>query len=131
MTENIQWYISARQEGKTHALVNWVKGGRKVSYWPYWDRVILVSSRREADILRRPVADETRYDLDYHQVFTVDEWKKGIQSRIRGPIVLGIDNIEYFLNRMLFNTGYSQIAMITGTGELLVPERGQNVSKGS
>ena len=103
----IHWYIADRQQGKTHDLITWVMGGSKVDYCPGWDRIILVSSRLEADRLRDDVL------LDRNQIFTLDEWKEA--SGIRGPVQIGIDNVEYFLNRLLFNTA-GTIARATANG---------------
>jgi hypothetical protein len=116
---DIQWYISDRQQGKTAALIEWVKGGNKVGYYPGWDRIILVSSRQEADLLRGGDPETNKYGLEYHQVYYYEEWKNSYKHGVQGPVVLGIDNVEFFLNRMLFNTAYSRIAMITGTGEVI------------
>lgn len=115
----IEWFISERQRGKTTALIEWVKQGRKVNYYPGWDRIILVSSRQEADLLRGGEPETNKYGLEYHQVYYLDEWKTMWQGGVAGPITLGIDNVEFFLNRMLFNTAYSRIAVITGTGKVV------------
>jgi len=110
---DIEWHITGRQNGKTHRLIEWVKQGRPVDYYPGWDRVILTSSKLEADDIFR------RYpELDSHQVYPLNTWSnRFVAGGIQGPVTLGIDNVEYFLNRMLYNTAYSRIAMITGTGE--------------
>lgn len=120
---NVEWFIADRQQGKTAYLINWVKGGYRVSYYPYWDRIILVSSMHEANLLRGGDPETNKYGLEYNQVYFLDEWLNRYQGGLTGPVTIGIDNIEFFLNRMLFNT-YGSVKVITATGKVVEREEG-------
>jgi hypothetical protein len=114
----IEWYISERQEGKTEHLIEWVKQGNKVNFYPGWDRVILVASLQEADRLRGGDPATNKYGLEYHQVYALDEWVTRYPGSVLGPVQIGVDNVEHFLNRTLFGT-YGRVAKITATGKVL------------
>ncbi len=116
MTE-IQWYIAGRQQGKTTDLITWVKGGHKVSYYPYWDRVIITSSIQEANLIRRQLYRADSVDgLEYNMVYHWEDWKNANHGTIRGRVEIGIDNVDFFLNRMLFINTSSTIVRATATG---------------
>ncbi len=98
--------VQPRRAGKTYKLVEWVRQSEKLSDYPYWSRIMLVSNMMEAERIRNS------YDLDYHQVFTFDDW----QHRYFSPtteVEVAIDNAELIFTRM-FN---SDIRMISMTGE--------------
>lgn len=97
--------VNGRQAGKTHALMKWVKEGEETDSYPGWSRVILTHSLEEAQRLR------TLYDLDYRQVFSVNEWKNARLGR--KPVDVAVDNADLILAHMIGQYP-SQVAM-TGT----------------
>lgn len=96
MTTIIQ---QGRRSGKTTAAVEWVKEGKKTKAYPGWTRILLTIDQSEADRLRCG-PDSV---LDYHQVFTFDEWK----GRGRGSgrnVEIAIDNLDIILAQVLGRT---------------------------
>jgi hypothetical protein len=92
----MQVFVSGRQTGKTHLLAEWAKNGTRVDSYPGWSRIILTTDLREADRLRGP---GNPFGLDYHQVFSVTEWRNG---RFRFPdLQVGVDNIDIVLAGLL------------------------------
>lgn len=85
--------VNGRQSGKTYALVQWVKEGVETDSYPGWSRVILTHTIDEAIRLR---AD---YDLDYRQVFSVEEWRSARLGHL--PVEVGVDNADLFLHRLI------------------------------
>lgn len=81
--------VNGRQAGKTYSLVQWVKDGEETDSYPGWSRVILSHTLAEADRLRR------LYELDYRQVFSVEEWR----SARLGPkrVDIAVDNADLVL----------------------------------
>lgn len=81
--------VNGRQSGKTYALVQWVREGVATDSYPGWSRVILTITINEAERLRRD------YELDYRQVFSVNEWQT---ARIgRKPVEIAVDNADLVL----------------------------------
>jgi hypothetical protein len=94
--------IRPRQTGKTTELAEWIKAGSAVTYWPYWDRVIVTFDRREALRVMQ------KHGLKIGQVFSVDGWRRELQigyNRNRRPEV-AVDNADMILMNLLgpFNT---------------------------
>lgn len=81
--------VNGRQAGKTYALVQWVKDGERTDSYPGWSRVILTHTIADADRLRKD------YDLDYRQVFGVEEWRKARIGRL--PVAVAVDNADLVL----------------------------------
>jgi hypothetical protein len=100
-----------RQAGKTYDLRGWVKQGVETDSYPGWSRVILTHSLEEAQRLR------TAYDLDYRQVFSVEEWRSARLGR--RPVEVALDNADLVLAQMLGQM--PRIISVTGWQE---PERG-------
>ena len=82
-----------RREGKTHALIEWVKEGEETDSYPGWSRVLLCHSLEEAQRIR------TQYDLDYRQVFAVNEWKTAHLGH--EPVEVALDNADIILTSLL------------------------------
>jgi hypothetical protein len=117
----IEWYISERQEGKTEHLIEWVKQADKIRSYPFWNRIVLVSSIQEAIYFRRQLLTRQEWDsspdgLEYNMVYHLDDWND--MYSIREPVQIAIDNVEFFLNRLLFNTG-GILVRATATGKVL------------
>jgi hypothetical protein len=88
----VKVFVAGRQTGKTYRLAEWAKKGTRVDAYPGWSRIILTHDLREAHRMRRP---GNPFGLDYHQVFSVNEWRNG---RFRAPdLEVGVDNIEIVL----------------------------------
>lgn len=85
--------VNGRQSGKTYQLIQWVKDGEKTDSYPGWSRILLCHSLDEAQRLR------TQYDLDYHQVFSVDEWRHARKGR--KPVEVALDNADLVLGMLL------------------------------
>jgi hypothetical protein len=102
--------VSSRRAGKTYKMVEWVKQGEKSIHYPYWTRIILAHNIAEADHLRR------EYELDYHQVFSVDEWADRRRGSRHEPEI-AVDNAEFLLTRIL-GSAIHQVS-ITGEAEIL------------
>jgi hypothetical protein len=95
-----------RQAGKTYDLVQWVKEGEQTDSYPGWSRVLLCHSLDEAQRIRE------LYDLDYRQVFGVNEWRG---ARL-GPktVEVAIDNVDLIL-LSLIGQHPTQISMTGST----------------
>lgn len=101
--------MRGRQQGKTHELIEWVLEGVKTDSYPNWSRVLLVHNLQEADRLRGFHGQP----LDYRQVFTYDEWSGGRIGKI--PVLIAVDNAEFYLQRML--GGYHYVDRISINGD--------------
>lgn len=88
--------VSGRQAGKTYALVQWVKGGEQTDSYPGWSRVILTHNLVEAARLR------AIYDLDYRQVFSVEEWRGAHLGK--KLVEVGVDNADLVLSSYIGQT---------------------------
>lgn len=78
-----------RRGGKTHALIAWVKQGEKTDSYPGWSRVIVTHTLQDAEYLRK------KGDLDYRQVFSVEEWRTARLGR--RPVHVAVDNADLVL----------------------------------
>lgn len=100
--------VRGRRGGKTHRMVQWVLEGVKTGSYPFWNRVLVVSTINEADYLRR-----TWPELDYRQVFSWDEWRKARLGAL--PVEVAVDNADQVLAGVL---GQSVSAIsVTGSVE--------------
>ena len=97
--------MNGRQAGKTYALVQWVKDGEETDSYPGWSRVILTHSLEEAQRLR------SLYDLEYRQVFSVNEWKTARLGR--KPVDIAVDNADMILAHVIGQ--YPSQVALTGT----------------
>jgi hypothetical protein len=89
-------YTAGKQQGKTTHLINWVREGVKTDSYPFWDRVILTISIREADRLRKD------YNLDYNQIYPAREW---LNAHIGPkPVKVAIDNADIVLSEIFHNS---------------------------
>lgn len=101
----MKFMVTGRAHGKTSTLVEWVKQGEPTDSYPFWTRVILCPDFRQAQQLRMD------FDLEYRQVFGIDEWKRArLGAR---PVELAIDNVDLFLEYELGGG----IKLVTATGE--------------
>lgn len=87
-------FVSGRRAGKTYKTIEWVKQGKEIRGYPYWDRVILTISIAEADRLRK------QYNLDYRQVFSVHEWQHRRHGTGRQTEVV-LDNADIILQDLV------------------------------
>lgn len=83
-----------RSEGKTTKLVEWVKQGEPVEYYPGWTRIILCIDFKEADRVRKT------FDLDYTQVFSFNEWTRA-RLGLHKTIEVGIDDADEMLQSII------------------------------
>ena len=91
-----QIFLADRGKGKTTRLIEWVKQGERTNYYPGWSRIILVPAFHDAQRLRH---GHNVYGLDYHQVFTVSEFRDG---KFPSPgVEIGVDNIDLILHSYL------------------------------
>jgi hypothetical protein len=91
-------YVGDRGDGKTHALIEWVKEGQTRASYPGWTRVLITHTLREAERLR---GYGNPYRLDYRQVFSVHEWRTG--RFVREGLQIAVDNVDLVLNELLGN----------------------------
>lgn len=100
----MKFIVLPRQAGKTHMLVEWVRKGVETRSYPFWSRVILTPNIREADRIRG------EYQLDYTQVYSLDEWR----TAHLGPrsVEIGVDNLDWVLRDLL-----GDVRVVTATGE--------------
>lgn len=116
----MQYLIAERQEGKTTALVEWVKRGVRTSRYPGWSRVLICANMQRADLLRGGDPSDPNHPtgLEYQQVFYLEEWRK---ARITDPDVeIALDDADYILEEML----RKPIALVSLTG-VVVANPGQ------
>jgi hypothetical protein len=79
-------WLSGRRAGKTTKLAEWVKEGKRIQAYPYWDRVILTANTAQAKWLRE------HFKLDHRQVFVIVDWR-GAQG-LHKDVQVSIDNID-------------------------------------
>lgn len=117
MPDPMQVIVSGRRSGKTTKTLEWVKEARRVPHYPFWDRVLIVATFHEAQVLRiglRQEAEEQGIDesgLYYNLVYSIQEWKNAyIDPRWEG--LVAIDNAEFILEQIL----RQRPALVTMTG---------------
>lgn len=95
-----------RRNGKTTEAVEWVLAGEATDSYPFWTRVLLVSSIDAADNVRSQFPA-----LDYRQVFAWDEWRRArLGTR---PVEVALDNADILIAQTI-----GQVArLVTLTGE--------------
>ena len=88
-----------RGSGRTTKLVEWLKGGRRLESYPYWSRVVLTPTERQAlwlrnEVIRRYLGRPGPSGIT-HAVFSIDQW---LRARGSNPEVeVAIDNVEEIL----------------------------------
>lgn len=96
-----------RQAGKTYELIQWLKGGERTDSYPGWSRILLCHSLEEAQRIR------TAGQLDYRQVFSVEEWRS---ARIgQKPVEVAVDNADLVLASLIGQ--YPTHISVTGSAE--------------
>lgn len=95
-----------RQGGKTTEVVEWIQQGARTDSYPGWSRVLLTHTVHDADRVRRD------FGLDYHQVFSIEEWRTARLGRL--PVEVAMDNADIVLANLI---GQWPV-MLTMTGEL-------------
>lgn len=90
----MEMIVRPRQAGKTYKAVKWVMAGDKTTSYPGWSRVLLCHDLASANHVR-----EVYPTLDYHQVFSFEEW----QNARLGPrqVEVAVDNADLVLQRLL------------------------------
>lgn len=103
-----QLIILPRGGGKSTELAEWVKEGSRVSWYPYWDRIILVPNLKQEEFMRN------EFKLDPKQVFCLRSWRERSVSFWPDRVPeIGIDNVDMILRDLV---GHN-IAKMTLTGE--------------
>lgn len=112
--------VTGRRNGKTTKALQWLKQARRVTEYPYWDRVLIVHTWQVAQDLRIELRQEAEAQgidgsgLYYNLVYSVDEWKTAhISIGWRGSIA--VDNADLILEQLLRKAP----ALITMTGQVL------------
>lgn len=102
----MKFMVAGRQEGKTCELVRWVLEGHETSSYPFWTRVILTCSVSRAMHIRHDYPE-----LDYRQVFTMNEWRHAHLGPM--TVEVGIDDVNDYLA-----SEFGNVTFVTASGEL-------------
>lgn len=84
--DNMRVLIAGRRNGKTTAALDWLREAKRVSSYPFWDRVLLTMSLDEAQRLRimlRKEAEEANIPdagLYYNLVYSFEEWRNAVSA---------------------------------------------------
>ena len=113
MREDLKVIAGGRGSGRTTKLVEWLKGGRPLTSYPFWSRVVLTTTQRQAmwlrnDVLRRDPDLRGPFLGTSRWVFSIDEW-----LRVRGmsrEVEVAIDNAEEILWSAI---GYGNLTTVT------------------
>lgn len=95
--------VAGRQAGKTHYLIEWVKEGNKVPWYPGWDRIIVTSTVKEAERLRHMPG------VDYHMVYSFIEYTKGRFPN--SSLEIMVDDLEFLLGDLFRQHGLKGFTM--------------------
>jgi hypothetical protein len=99
--------LGGRRTGKTTHLLKWLEDAQRRSYYPFWDRVLLVHTTDRAQHLRiglrkdaelKGVADSSLY---YNLVYSYEEWKG---ARLGGDVMIAVDDIDFLISRYFGQT---------------------------
>ncbi len=102
------FHVTDRGEGKTEALVNWVKLGVSENGFPHWSRVIVTHNEHEAERLRK------QYNLTKNQVWAWDYWvARGRGRGSNSHLQVAVDNVDIILQGLL----HAYPVIVTATGE--------------
>jgi hypothetical protein len=86
--------LTGRGEGKTTALMDWVKGGVRVEPYPGWSRVgIVITERLYLDMKRQYWGEVEDFD---HRIYQIDEFQRGKFPTNR-KTAYRIDNLEMLI----------------------------------
>jgi hypothetical protein len=99
--------VTDRHEGKTNALVEWVRAGQRSDLYPFWTRVLVVPLRRRAQEVRE------RFGLDSHQVFDLHVWREA--RGINRDVEVAVDDVDELLRGWL----PGRVARVSMTGRSL------------
>lgn len=99
----MRFVIGGRQAGKTIALLDWVRAGRRRATYPFWSRVIVTATEREASRLRKEGG------LEFRQVFSFADWR--LAHRTQADVEIAVDDIDLLLRHLI---GDVQVASATG-----------------
>lgn len=100
--------------GKTARLLAWVQAGRPLDRYPFWSRVIIVPSLKQAEELRKTLKT-LRPDLDtYRWVFDYGEW---YMARVGArDVEIAVDNVEALVRNAIGSPG--SVVRVAIRGEL-------------
>lgn len=109
--------IGGRRCGKTTKCLEWVDEAERVQGYPFWNRILLTVSQREADRLRQALRRRARArgerdsaGLIYNKVYCVEEWQR---TRVGAEEVkVMIDNADLVLQDLI-GRGNQELAGIT------------------
>lgn len=94
--------VAGRRQGKTTQLLEWLKEAKRTDSYPFWDRVLLVHTTREAQRLRidlRTEAEEKGIEdsgLYYNLVYSYEEWKGAYLGVC--PVDIAVDNLDFLIS---------------------------------
>lgn len=107
----MRYIIGDRRSGKTTELLEWILDGHPRDTFPYWSRIIISFSDREARRLRN-ILKMARPSLDISEwVFSVEQWqleRRGIKNYT--GLSIAIDEASYILEQYI---GHVDVATLT------------------
>lgn len=95
--------VRPRQAGKTTQLVEWVREGSAVPFYPFFDRVIVTQSLNRGMWLR------SHFGLEYNQVYHLEDWRR---ARIVADVDIAIDDGDDMLQHLV---GHGRLVKVTFT----------------
>lgn len=116
--DEMKWFVSPRQTGKTTKMIDWVLEGENTDSYPFNSRVIICKSIHEADHIRGMILDRIgKEEFDrryaYNMVYHLSDWQR---ARIgAAPIEVSIDNADVILRGLVENPGIV-LTQVTATG---------------